>query len=349
MLKAALRDLQWRRRRFVIAAVGTGLVFAMTLVLTGLANGFRVEAERTVDALGVDSFIISSGAGGPFLGSVPFPINEARPVMAMRGVEAAVPLVYGNTSTPDGDSTRNVNVFGAPTDGPGMPKMISGRAPANPEEVAVSNTLGMNVGEEVPLGARKLRIVGLVDDSTALAGQANVFLTVDGAQKLLFGGQPLISSIGVLGTPESIPPGFRSIDHDGAVNDLQRALKNAVQAITLMAILLWVVAGLIVGSLIYLSALERTRDFAVFKAVGVSTTAILGGLMVQAVIVAVLAAILGSVLSLAIGPAFTIKVIVPMQAFVLLPILAVLIGLLASVAGVRRAVTIDPAAAFGGP
>ncbi len=61
MLIAALRDLQWRRRRFAIAVVGTGLVFAMTLVLTGLANGFRVEAQRTVDALGLDAFMIKAG------------------------------------------------------------------------------------------------------------------------------------------------------------------------------------------------------------------------------------------------------------------------------------------------
>jgi putative ABC transport system permease protein len=52
-----LRDLQWRRRRFMIAIVGTGLVFAMTLVLTGLSNGFRVEADDTVDALGFDTYL----------------------------------------------------------------------------------------------------------------------------------------------------------------------------------------------------------------------------------------------------------------------------------------------------
>jgi putative ABC transport system permease protein len=34
---------------------------------------------------------------------------------------------------------------------------------------------------------------------------------------------------------------------------------------------------------------------------------------------------------------------------VLLPVIAVVIGLLASVAGMRRAVTVDPALAFGGP
>ena len=51
-----------QKRRFVIAIVGTGLVFAMTLVLTGLANGFRVEATRTVDSLGVDAFLVKTGA-----------------------------------------------------------------------------------------------------------------------------------------------------------------------------------------------------------------------------------------------------------------------------------------------
>jgi putative ABC transport system permease protein len=65
MLFGALRDLQWRRRRFVIAIVSTGLVFAMTLVLTGLANGFRVEAERTVDSMGVDAFVVKASAPGP--------------------------------------------------------------------------------------------------------------------------------------------------------------------------------------------------------------------------------------------------------------------------------------------
>ena len=72
MLMAALRDMQWRKRRFVIAVLSTAIIFAMTLVLTGLANGFRVEAEKTVDALGVDVFLVKEGASGPFVGATPF-------------------------------------------------------------------------------------------------------------------------------------------------------------------------------------------------------------------------------------------------------------------------------------
>src|ERR1700739_2052525 len=114
MLLTAVRDMQWRRWRFVIAIVVTGLVFAMTLVLTGLANGFRVEDERTVDSLGVDAFLIKSGATGPFLGSAPFPESELQMVARAPGVVAAAPLAYKGATFKNGDSAREAATFGAP-------------------------------------------------------------------------------------------------------------------------------------------------------------------------------------------------------------------------------------------
>ena len=202
---------------------------------------------------------------------------------------------------------------------------------------------------DLEIGSRTLRIVGVVDDSTALAGQPNVFLTVDGAQQMGYGAQPIVTSVGIRGSPAQIPDGYRTIDRAGAVADLMRPMTAAVSAITMIAVLLWVVAALIVGSVIYLSALERTRDFAVLKAVGVSTRSVLAGLCLQAVLVAVVAAILGGVVSLVLVPLFPMQVVVPTSAFLLLPVVGVVIGLLASAAGMRRAVTIDPALAFGGP
>ncbi len=349
MLMAALRDMQWRRRRFVIAILSTSIIFAMTLVLTGLANGFQVEAEKTVDSLGVDVFVVKAGASGPFVGATPFTPVELRRIAATPGVEAAAPLAYaGGTATLDG-STRNVDIFGAPERGPGMPAVTEGRAPSNPTEVAVSSTLGRGVGEEVEIASRTLRIVGVVENSTALANLPNVFLTTEGAQQLVYGGEPLVASIGVRGTLDAIPSGYRALDRDGAVEDLLRPLKVAVNSISIVAILLWVVAALVVGSVIYLSALERLRDFAVFKAIGVSTRSIAGGLAMQAVIVALLAALVGAGLSMLLGPMFPMQVIVPGAAFVALPVIAVVIGLIASATGLHRAVSVDPALAFGGP
>jgi putative ABC transport system permease protein len=349
VLITALRDLQWRRRRFVIAVIGAGVVFAMTLVLTGLANGFRVEARNTVDSLGIDTYLIKAGALGPFLGSTMFAAAEAQAIARVPGVESAIPLVFAGAVLQDRRTSQNVNVFGLPQSGPGMPTMAAGRAPSSPGEIAISNTLGRAVGDDVEIGSHGVRIVGLVDKSTAIGGRANVFLTVEGAQQTLFSGQPLISAVGLRGTPAEIPDGYRIVSRDAAVTDLMRPLQKAYGAISYVAILLWAVAALIVGSLIYLSALERTRDFAVFKAVGVATHWVFAGLALQAVIVAVVAAVLGGVLSLGLGPTFPMRVVVPTSAFFLLPGIAVVIGLLASVAGLRRAVAVDPALAFGGP
>lgn len=349
MLIAALRDLQWRRRRFIIAILGTGVVFAMTLVLTGLSNGYGVEAEDTVDSLGVDTFLIRAGATGPFLGSSPFAADQVQVASRVSGVADAVPLVYSAATGKAGGSPRNMNLFGAPERGPGMPPISNGRAPSGPDEIAVSSTLGRHVGDELEIGSRTVRIVGIVDKSTALAQQPNVFLTVAGAQQMVFSGQPLISSVGLRGPPAHIPDGYRTVDRRGAVDDLLRPLKPAYEAITIIAFLLWIVAALIVGSVIYLSALERTRDFAVFKAVGVSTRSVLGGLALQAILVAIVAAVLGALLSVALAPLFPMRVVVPVSAFLSLPVIAIVIGLLASAAGLRRVVTVDPALAFGGP
>lgn len=349
MLIAALRDMQWRRRRFAIAVLSTAIIFGMTLALTGLANGFQTEARRTVDSLGVDHFIVKAGASGPFVGATPFAPVELRRIAAAPGVDVAAPLAYaGGTATLDGD-TRNVDIFGAPERGPGMPPVIEGRAPTVPGEVAVSTTLGRGLGDEVEIASQRLRIVGLVENSTALANLPNVFLTTEGAQELVYGGEPLVASIGVRGALERVPNGYRAVDRAGAIDDLLRPLKVAVNSITIVAVLLWIVAALIVGSVVYLSALERLRDFAVFKAIGVPTRSVMAGLALQAVIVALLAALVGAGLSLLLGPLFPMQVIIPTQAFVALPVVAVVIGLIASAAGLRRAISVDPALAFGGP
>jgi putative ABC transport system permease protein len=128
-----------------------------------------------------------------------------------------------------------------------------------------------------------------------------------------------------------------------------RPVKVAVSSIAIMAKLLWVVAVLIVGAMVYLSALERLRDFAVFKAIGVPTRSILAGLALQAIIVTLLAAVLGVLFSLLLGPLFPMTVVVPISAYLALPLVAIAVGLLASGAGFRRAVAVDPALAFGGP
>ena len=69
----------------------------------------------------------------------------------------------------------------------------------------MSSTLGRHVGDDMQVGAHTLRIVGIVPNSTALAKTPNIFLTTEGLQQLAYNGQPMVTSIGIVGTPRQLP------------------------------------------------------------------------------------------------------------------------------------------------
>ena len=113
-------------------------------------------------------------------------------------------------------------------------------------------------------------------------------------------------------------------------------------------ILMWLVAAIIIASLLYVSALQRVRDFAVLKAVGASSAALFASLATQAVVVTLAAALFGVVISQFMSGLFAQPVSIPASAYATLPAIAIVVGLLSSLVALRQATGADPAAAFGG-
>jgi putative ABC transport system permease protein len=346
MWQATLRDLQWRRRRFMIAITGTALVFAMTLLLSGLSASFTLETDRTLKAIGGDVWVVKEGASGPFTAFSPVPETDAARVAAVDGVTEAQPIIYLHQTV--GDEPKDINLFGVVPGALGEPSVSKGRGLQGPGEALADSTLGVDVGETVQMAGRDYEVVGVTKHTTLNGGIATMFITLDDAQTLL-GGNAIASAIVATGAPTAPIDGLRVMTLDEARTDLLRPLKNASQSIDFVKILLWIVAACIIGSIVYLSAMERTRDFAVFKATGTSNGALGAGLALQAVILAIAAAVLASVIAILLAPVFPLPVEIPTSAFVILFGIAIVVGLLASLAGLRRAVKVEPALAFGGP
>ena len=251
-------------------------------------------------------------------------------------------------STVGVDDPQNVTMIGAIPGGVGSPKVTDGRAPRRDDEIAVSGRLDASIGDRVQIGGRRLRVVGVVPNSSLLGGVANVFLTLHTVQSMTFHGLPLATAIAVRGVPAHAPPGTKIVTNAQSRTDLLNVLGAGRQTINVVAVLLWIVAACIIGSIVYLSALERVRDFAVFKATGTSTRSLMAGLAFQAVVISVLAGLFGAVIATVMAPRFPIAAEIPTSAYVLLPVVAIVVGFLASLAGLRRAVTVSPALAFGG-
>ena len=151
---------------------------------------------------------------------------------------------------------EEVNLFGVAKRGVGVPAVDHGRVPSKHGEIATSSKLHYGIGDKIYLSQHPFRIVGTIKNWTVVAGVPNVMITTSDAQRLTFLGQPIVSAIAVTGTPRAVPAGTRYITNDVARRDFLRAVKNARAGIDLVGLLLWIVAGTIIGSVIYLSALE---------------------------------------------------------------------------------------------
>jgi len=65
-------------------------------------------------------------------------------------------------------------------------------------------------------------------------------------------------------------------------------------------------------------------------------------------VLSVAAALVAVVLALLLAPLFPFRMSVDASSYIFLAVIAVVVGTLASLAGLRRAVAVDPALAFGG-
>ena len=335
---AAFRDLVWRRRRYLISVLGTSLVFALSLLMTGMAASFPAEIDATLDHLHVVDFVVPEGVTGPLTGNRPFdPAKLPEGIIPMATIVARI----------GSDPAVPVTAFGF-GEGAAALAVDQGRPPSSAGELAVASGNGWKVGDHVTVAGVPMTVSGLLPKLTLNAGMPVAVMPLTTFQKTFFNGAPLATA-GLSERPDAqAPPGFETITPQAAKADLLEMLGDAVSTINLIRVLLWIVAGLIVGSVVFLSAVERTRDFAVFKAIGASTSGMAGGVIFQGLTVALAATLVGTLLALVIGQTFPMNVTFTPAALVTMPAIAIVIGLIASLFGLRRAVRVEPALAFGG-
>jgi putative ABC transport system permease protein len=341
-LLLGLRDLGWRRRRFVIAFLATGLVLTLALLMTGIKAGLDDEPGQAVAFFHADAWVVPRGVAAPFSGQSPFAASEVGAIRSVAGVRSASPVVLlGGTV-----GLRNVDVIGVSGDsntGPG-----AGVSGALGRGLAVADrTLGVAVGAHVRLNGVLLTVGALTSGLAYFGGTPTVVVSLATAQKLAFGGRPLATAIVTRGVPRSLPAGFISLSDAQVTASLKRPVAGADQVITLIRSLLWAVAAGIVAAILYLSALEQTSEFAVLKAIGISTSTMLLALGFQALVISLLSGALGVVLTAILSPATGLAVSLSWSSYLLLFVAALAVGCLGSVLAIRRVMTVDPALAFG--
>src|SRR5215469_11215622 len=97
MLAVTFADLWFRARQFLIAVIGVGLVLAVALAITGLADGFHAEIQKFVDDSGASSWVMAKSAEGRLTPFAAFPASDASAVAQQPGVREASPIVFASS------------------------------------------------------------------------------------------------------------------------------------------------------------------------------------------------------------------------------------------------------------
>jgi putative ABC transport system permease protein len=277
---------------------------------------------------------------------VPIKASVADTLDNQLGVRQADPIVIIPGAVNRGKRAKIVNVIGYRSGGFGEPTPVAGRRVRARGEAIVDTKIGLRLGQSFLLTGNRFTVVGLVKGRTFFGGTPTAFVLLKDAPPA--GGSDFARAIVMTGRPLVAVPDLKVMSKAEVKADLLRPLRNAEQSINNTRLLLWLVAAVIVGAVMYMSALERVRDFAVLKALGASSRVLVLGLATEAIAVCLASGAMAIVVAHLLRPTIPLPVTFAAGAYAALPVVAVVVGVLASLTGVRRAVRTDPAAAFAG-
>ena len=257
------------------------------------------------------------------------------------------------SASPDDDGTEVVLVGGEPASlqsTMAVDALVEGQPVAAPDEIVLDRSAGYDIGDQAPTRSTP-RGGGRAHQRHD--GPRRPAARVRRARYCAGPGVPESSrwcrACSSTTPPAAAPPGTVVRSADQVADDALGPLTDAIASVDLVRALLWLVTGVIIGAVVFLSAMERQRDFAILRAMGTPTRTLLVSVATQAVLIALIAAVVAIVLQRLLVPLFPLEVRVPARAMWQIPLGAVVVALVAGAVTLRRVASTDPATAFAGP
>ncbi len=366
-MRLALKEMRRRPGRFATAVVLLTLIAMLLLLLGGLLDGLIQQATGAIKAQRADLVTFSATAETSFLRSRISPEVRTQ-VESVPGVTSVggIGVTQLGARVP-GNGPRDlidVALFGYERAPDGVPSPPStGNAYAD----RVLEDEGVEQGDVLQLGPARspVRVIGFVGD-VSYSGAGTLWASPETWRTVQDANRPG-SAVGagvfqalVVRTHGDASAVARRIDRTtaGATKSVsraeaadaiggvrqQRSVFNQIIGVTL------VIATVVVALFFALLTVERIGLYGVLKAIGARSRTLFGGVVTQAVVVALVAAGIGSAVSFlldrALPPGTIPYQLLPSRVIVSSAAL-VLAAVVGSAFSLRRVLRVDPASAIG--
>ncbi len=381
MINLAQKDIAHTFGKFIVTAMGVGMLLGIVLIMIGVYRGMIVDAEVLLGDLDVDIWVVQEDTLGPFAESSRIHEDLKDTLKVIDGIDKTAALTFQNIQLPASPKPVRVVAVGFDPYGsfdPINPKrLVEGRKIArNHYEIVVSDNTGFKLGELIPLGRNSYKVVGITHGSVSSGGDPLVYISLKDAQELQFSysnnrirddkARGIINkeSHMVNTVVATVRPGYRLDDVAQSIKRYKHKsvytreeqktiltknlIERASKQIGLFTAILVIVSTIIIALIIYTMTLEKMKEISIMKLIGIPNSMIIKMIVQETLLLGFLAFIFGNVFSHLIYGKFPKRVVLEVPDAWMLFMVVMLVSVLASFIGVKKVISADPAAAIGG-
>ena len=381
MINLAKREIEHTLGKFLVTSAGVGMLLGIVLIMIGVYRGMVIDAQVLLDDIGADLWIVQENTLGPFAEASRVHEDLKNRIKTQEGIAQAEGITLQNMQIPTEEGLVRATVVGYDPFGAfkvvNPSRLVAGRTLMQQHyEMVATDKIGLKLGQKVALGRDIYTVVGITHGSVSSGGDPLVYVSLKDAQKLQFlysnarirndraRGAKVESSHMVNAVIAKTKPGYAADEvakqiqrwkHKSVYTEEQQRevltknlIKMASKQIGMFTVILVVVSTIIIALIIYTMTLEKIKEIAIMKLIGLPNGMIVKMIIQETLLMGVLAFIAANIFAHSIYTKFPKRVVLETPDAFILFIVVLVASVLASLVGVKKVMAADPREAIGG-
>jgi len=303
MIHLAQKDIQHTWLKFIITAMGVGMLLGIVLIMMGVYRGMISDAQALLHDISADIWVVQKNTLGPFAEASRIHEDLRKTLQSTQGIQSVNALTFQNIQLHGHKTPVRVTLIGYDLSSPIVPfqkqHILSGRPIYNSHyELMVSAKTGFKVGETLTIGRNAFKIVGELDKSAVSSGgDPLIYMSLQDAQEIQFSysnertrtdeargisskNAHLVNTIVARLKPgysaQAIAHQFALTQHKTVYTNTQQTqiltdnlIKMASKQIGMFTVILILVSVIIIALIIYTMTLEKIKEISIMKLIGI--------------------------------------------------------------------------------
>ncbi len=381
MIHLAKEDVKHILGKFIVTAMGVGMLLGIVLIMMGVYRGMIVDAEVLLKDLNADLWIVQQGTLGPFAEASRVHEDLQYTIQSLQGIDKTCAITFQNIQLPKKNGKVRVFAVGYDVYGDINPvnpaRLVQGRTLTTDHyEIVVTDKTGFSLHDKIKLGRNTYTVVGITHGSVSSGGDLLVYISLKDAQELQFSYSnkriqtdrargiinkdthmvnAIIAKVKSGYSVAKIAGNIRKWYHKNVYTRKQQrtvltryVVEKASKQIGMFTAILIIVATIIISLIIYTMTLEKMKEISIMKLIGLPNIMIVRMIVEETLLLGILAFIFGNIFSHIIYSKFPKRVVLEIPDAWMLFGVVIAASILASFVGVKKVINADPASAIGG-